>query len=75
MCRSITSVSVLVRIPWTPRNCATSPTGAYLVTGFDLPDGDDGVTQDGVRCEQVWSGTGDRLFYHYGVSGHVIPQV
>ncbi|WP_163694280.1 hypothetical protein [Mycolicibacterium sarraceniae] len=32
---------MLVRIPWTPRNCATSPTGAYFVTGFDLPDGDD----------------------------------
>ncbi|BBY57925.1 hypothetical protein MSAR_10610 [Mycolicibacterium sarraceniae] len=40
-------------------------TRAYFVTGFDLSEGDDGVTEDSVRLDQVVSDKGDRLFYDY----------
>ncbi|MBC2644388.1 plasmid pRiA4b ORF-3 family protein [Rhodococcus wratislaviensis] len=41
--------------PWSP----------YFVTPFDVEEGEDGVLEDGVRLDQVLTGTGDRLWYQY----------
>ena len=38
---------------------------AYLVTAFDVSEGDEGVAEDEVRLDQVVSAAGDRLFYDY----------
>ncbi|TQC39227.1 plasmid pRiA4b ORF-3 family protein [Rhodococcus sp. WS4] len=43
----------------------SDPRSPYFVTPFDVEEGEDGVLEDGVRLDQVLTGTGDRLWYQY----------
>jgi hypothetical protein len=63
-------LTVQAAMGWTDSHLHRFRTGAdhrspYFVTPYDVEEGEDGVLEDGVRVDQVVSGTGDRLWYDY----------